>query len=170
MLPPELEEYGWVVDGIRGPSLSSVNASDGYSQRIRIVVVPPYAGRPKVMVRLDQSEAGRTVGLFAYGQEGPSRWEVTRRRQFNVSAEQMTRLEQLMREAGLWEKHQLEDRTGQGACVDGTYVALERASASGYQFSVAHAPCGASVEYMEVINYIGALAGTQETLKGWFRY
>ena len=80
----------------------------------------------------------------------------------------MARLNELMRLAGIWDTYQMEDRTNEGACLDGVFVVLERVSADGYQFSVANARCGASPAYLEAISYIGELAGEQaDMLRSW---
>jgi hypothetical protein len=166
MLPSEFADREWMFAGLREPSLSSANAGDGFSRRIRIVVIPPYQGRPKVAVRLDQGESGLTTGVYISGEEVHGRWAPTERRRFSVSADAVKRLDELIRDAGIWEKYQFELR--EGGCTGGSLVLLERVSAKGYQNSLAYAPCGTSREYLDVVHHIAGLAGRQ--LDGWFAY
>jgi len=166
VLPSELAGYERILTGLREPPLFGANATDGFSQRVRIVVVPHYQLRPKMMVRLDQRESGMTSGVFIYGKEVSGRWTATERRQFSASGDEMKRLDELIRGAGIWETHQFESR--EGMCTDGTMVLLERVSASGYQLSYANAPCGTPREYLDVVRHIAGLAGRQ--LDGWLAY
>lgn len=167
LLPRELDDYGWMVEGVNGPSLSAPGASEGYSQRIRLFVVPHYVGRPKVVVQIDQAMSGETTGVTVYGEEVHDVWKPTEQRQLKVDADGMARLDDLIRQAGLWKTHQQESRVCDGY-LDGVYIMLERASASGYQFSVANAQCGASPAYLDVVRYIAGLAGGRaEDAAGW---
>jgi hypothetical protein len=166
MLPPELAGYEPILAGLSEPPLFGANANDGFSQRIRIVVAPHYLQHPRMAVRLDQLESGLTSGVSIRGEEMRGRWVATERRPFRASAEEMARLDELIRDARIWETHEFERR--EGTCTDGTIVLLERVSASGHRLSYALAPCGTSREYLDVVRYIAGLAGEQ--LEGWLAY
>lgn len=165
-LPSEFANSAWMLAGFREPPLFNANASEGFSQRIRIVVIPHLLHRPKVAVRLDQRETGLATGVSIYGEEVHGRWVANEHQRFSVSADEMKRLDELIRNAGIWKTHQFESR--EGGCTDGTLVLLERVSASGYQSSLANAPCGTSREYLDVVRYIAGFAGRQ--LDGWLAY
>lgn len=119
-----------------------------------------------MVVRLEQTKSGDVRGVSVSGEETSGKWVITDRRQFNVSINRMKRLDELIREAGIWNTYQFERR--EGSCTDGTLIMLERASVSGYQFSLANAPCGTPPAYLEVIDYIAGLA--DKDIKGWLSY
>lgn len=170
MLPPQLNDYSDAWSGFGEPALwTNPHAGENRGQ-IRLLIYNGLYHESLAIIRIDRSRRGHAIGHFVRGEHTyGDRWKVTDRHQFTVSAAQLSHLDQITAQSGLWQTYPEHwvPRDSDAICVDGVEVILERINPDGYRFSEANIQCAVSRGFLAVAEELVAIAGTPD-MRAWF--